>query len=163
MRVSPIGLLPDLGEVLERADFQAALTHDTPGGRMSACAVATMVHYLAYELGPRAGLGQFVERHVPGHAWSAPWTGRVDMQGISCAHAALSLVQRAETLGQLLKTTVALGGDTDTVAAMALFSGSLCKDMPNDLPAPLYDGLEAGPYGMTFLQDMDERLRAQRV
>ncbi len=159
MRVSPIGLLPDLSEVLERAAFQAALTHDTPGGRTSACAVATMVHYLARELGPRADLGRFVEIHVPGHAWAAPWAGRVDMQGISCAHAALSLVQRTQTLGQLLKTAVALGGDTDTVAAIALFSGSLCKDLPNDLPAILYEDLETGPYGLAFLQDVDDHLR----
>ena len=159
MRVSPIGLLPDLQEVLERAAFQASLTHDTPGGRMSACAVAAMVHYLAHGLGPRADLGRFVEQHVPGHAWSKSWTGRVDMQGISCAHAALSLVQRAQTLGRLLKATVALGGDTDTVAAIALFSGSLCTDMPNDLPTALYDGLENGPYGLAFLRDMDDRLR----
>ncbi len=163
MRVSPIGLLPDLREVLERAAFQASLTHDTPGGRASACAVAAMVHYLAHGLGPRADLGRFIEIHVPGHAWSAPWASRVDMQGISCAHAALSLVQGAETLSQLLKSTVALGGDTDTVAAIALFSGSLCKDMPNDLPALLYEGLETGPYGLAFLQDMDDRLRTQLV
>jgi len=160
MRVSPIGLLPDLHEVLERAAFQASLTHDTPGGRMSACAVATMVHYLAHGLGPRADLGRFVEAHVAGRAWSAPWAGRVDMQGISCAHAALSQVQRAETLGQLLKDAVALGGDTDTVAAIALFSGSLCEDLPNDLPAALYDGLETGPYGLAFLQGVDKHLRA---
>ncbi len=159
MRASPIGLLPDLAEVLDRAAFQASLTHDTPGGRMSACAVAAMAHYLAHTLGPRAELGRFVEAHVPGYAWSAAWTGRVDMQGLSCAHAALSLVQSTSTLSQLLKDAVALGGDTDTVAAIAMFSGSLCTDVPNDLPAALYEGLETGPYGMDFLRDLDSRLR----
>ena len=158
MRVSPIGLLPDPAQVLERAAFQAALTHDTPQGRMSACAVATMVHYLAHQVGPRGELGRFVEAHVPGYPWSAAWSGRVDMEGLSCAHAALSLVERAAGLGQLLTDAVALGGDTDTVAAIALFSGSLCRDVRSDLPRSLYDRLESGPYGLAFLRALDTRL-----
>jgi len=160
MRVSPIGLLPDIQQVVELAQFQASLTHDTPEGRMSATAIALMVHYLAHGLGPRRDLGGFIEVRIPGHPWSEPWTGRVDMSGISCTHAAISLVERATTQGQLLKDAVALGGDTDTVAAMAMFSASLCVDVNADLPKALYDGLETGPYGLAFLRELDGRLLA---
>jgi len=159
MRVSPIGLLPDLEQALQLAEFQATLTHDTPGGRMSARAIAAMVHYLAYGLGPRRDLGRFVEQHVPGHPWSETWNGRTDMAGLNCAHAALSLVQAATTLGGLLLNAVALGGDTDTVAAIAMFSGSLCADIEADLPQALYDGLEDGAYGSHFLRKLDQDLR----
>ncbi len=160
MRVSPVGLLLDLDQVLALADAQATITHNTPEGRMSARATAAMVHYLAHDLGPRAGLGRFAEVHVPGHPWSEPWTGRVDMSGLSCAHAALSLVERATGLSQVLKEAVALGGDTDTVAAMAMFSASLCSDVARDLPQTLYDGLERGAYGLGFLSGLDARLPA---
>ncbi len=160
MRVSPLGLLPDLDQVLELAAVQAAITHDTPGGRLSARAVAAMVHYLHHGLGPRRHLGRFVETHVAGHAWAEPWAGRVDMAGLSCAHAALSLVERQDSLGGILKGAVSLGGDTDTVAAIALFSASLCHDMIADLPAALYDGLENGPYGRAFLAELDRQLLA---
>lgn len=158
MRVSPLGLLPDLDRVLEGAALQASLTHDTPGGRMSACAVATMVHYLSHDLGPRPDLGRFIEAHVPGHPWAQAWQGRVDMAGLSCAHAAISLVERSESLSAVLKGAVAFGGDTDTVAAIAMFSASLCRDMAADLPPALYDDLEDGPYGRRFLAELDERL-----
>jgi len=158
MRVSPIGLLPDLTQALQLAEFQATLTHDTPGGRMSAKAIAAMVHYLAYDLGPRRDLSRFVERHVPGHPWSETWAGRTDMAGLNCAHAALSLVQTATTLSGLLFNAIALGGDTDTVAAIAMFSGSLCADIEADLPPALYDGLEDGNYGGKFLRELDQAL-----
>jgi len=159
MRVSPIGLLPDLKQVLDLAERQAALTHNTPGGRMSAQAIAALVHYLAYNLGPRRDLGRFVETHVPGHPWSETWTGRADMAGLSCAHAALSLVRSGTSLSGLLRDAVALGGDTDTVAAMAMFSGSLCRDIAADLSSAFYSGLENGAYGRSYLHALDERLR----
>lgn len=163
MRVSPIGLLSDLGRVLDLASLQASITHDTPGGRMSACAVAAMVHYLAHRRGPRRDLGRFVEAHVGGYAWSQAWSGRVDMAGLSCAHAALSLVERSDSLSDVLKGAVALGGDTDTVAAIAMFSASLCDDLEADLPQVLLDKLEDGPYGRPFLAAMDQRLKALMV
>lgn len=159
MRVSPIGLLPDIDHVLELAALQATITHDTPEGRASACAVAAMVHYLAHDVGPRREVSRFIEARVAGYAWSEPWSGRVDMSGLSCAHAAISLVQRATSLAQLLQDAVALGGDTDTVAAMAMFSGSLCRDVVADLPPALVHGLENGPYGLEALDARLERLK----
>lgn len=158
MRVSPIGLLADLERVVELAQIQAAVTHDTPEGRMSAAAVAVMAHYLAHGLGPRRDLGGFIERHVPGHDWARPWQGRTDITGMACAHAAISLVQRGTGRRQVLRDAVALGGDVDTVAAIAMFSASLCEDIVSDLPQPLYDGLEKGSYGLPYLRDLDVAL-----
>ena len=158
MRASPIGLLPDLDQVLALARLQASITHDTDGGRMSASAIAVMVHYLAHALGPRGDLGAFLEVHVPGHVWSRPWSGPTSMAGIDCAHAAISLVMSAQTQSGLLKSAIALGGDTDTVAAMAMFSASLCQDIASDLSPVFYDTLENGLYGLDFLRRLDAKL-----
>ena len=158
MRVSPIGLLPDLDRVLHLARLQASVTHDTAAGLMSASAIAAMVHYLAHAKGPRRELGVFLESHVPGHAWSQTWSGPTSMAGIDCAHAAVSLVASATTLSGVLKDAIGLGGDTDTVAAMAMFSASLCPDIASDLPPVFYDTLENGSYGLDFLRRLDADL-----
>lgn len=46
MRAFPIGLYADVAEVLEKADMQARITHDTPVARRAAQAVALMAHGL---------------------------------------------------------------------------------------------------------------------
>jgi len=160
MRASPAGLLSDLYDVKALAEFQASLTHDTMEGRISATAIAVMVHYLAYALGPREELGRFLDVQVAGYAWSEPWQGRVDMLGTSCAHAAIYLVSSLGSQQQVLRNAVALGGDVDTVAAIAMFSASLCPAVLRDLPAELYDGLENETYGRSFLEGLDRRLMA---
>ena len=58
----------------------------------------------------------------------------------------------------MLDQAVRFGGDTDTVAAIALGVGSCCPDVQNDLPQRLVMGLEAGTYGREFLRDLDGRL-----
>jgi ADP-ribosyl-[dinitrogen reductase] hydrolase len=75
MRACPVGVLPDLAEVLARTRVQAAITHDTPDGIAAACAAALMPHYFLYRLGPRADLGRFLADHVPGD-WATSWSGR---------------------------------------------------------------------------------------
>ena len=163
MRVSPIGLLPDIGHVKHLAETQASVTHDTPEGRMSAAAIAVMVHYMAYRIGPRSEVGRFIESQVPGHGWSESWAGEISIHGVPAAHAVIWLVSRATSLGELLQTAVALGGDTDTAAALSLFAGSLCADIAPDLPTVLYDSLESGSFGLAWLRELDAALLSLRV
>lgn len=50
MRAGPIGIYPDLKEVIERCQIQAAITHDTPAGINAAVAASLMTHYGLYRL-----------------------------------------------------------------------------------------------------------------
>ena len=52
MRVTPVGLLPCIEEVLRLAEVQARVTHDSAGGVESAQAAALTVHYCYHRLGP---------------------------------------------------------------------------------------------------------------
>jgi ADP-ribosylglycohydrolase len=158
MRSGSIGLLADLDAVLDLADRQASVTHDSPEARASARAVAAMTHYCARRLGPKAELGSFLERVVPGHPWAAPKRDWITVEGLDCARAAVTVVREAASLKDALIRSIAPGGDVDTVAAIALFAGSLCRELDDDLPRELYEGLENGPFGLTYLDAMDKAL-----
>jgi len=60
MRAGPIGLLPNLTDILQRAEIQAQLTHNTPDGIESAQAAALAVHYCHHRIGPTAQLPAWV-------------------------------------------------------------------------------------------------------
>lgn len=158
MRVSPIGLIGDFKEVMRLAALQATVTHNSPEGILSAQAVAGMVHYFAYNLGTDHEVGPWLEENVPGWAWDDLWTDWVSVQGIPNAHAAVTCVTLGRSLRGVLKMAVDVGGDVDTVSAISMFSASLTQ-MPDDLPASLYRGLEQGPYGGGYLVEMDYKLR----
>jgi ADP-ribosylglycohydrolase len=157
MRACPVGVLPDLAEVLERTRIQAAITHDTPDGIAAACAAALMPHYFHYRLGPRADLGRFLAEHVPGD-WATPWAGKVGAQGWMSVRAAVTALQDGESLADVLRRCIAWTGDVDTVATIALAAGSCAADLASDLPEALIDGLESGPYGRHYLAALDDRL-----
>jgi ADP-ribosyl-[dinitrogen reductase] hydrolase len=159
MRASPIGLFGDIETVLTLAALQASVTHNSPEGIMSAQAIAAMVHFFAYRLGTQGELGEYLERVVPGHAWGEDWTDWASVQGIPCAHAAITAVRLGTSQRDILFRSVAVGGDVDTVAAMAMFSSSLIHTLPKDLPASLYEGLERGSYGYEYLVNRDIELR----
>ncbi len=62
------------------------------------------------------------------------------------------------SMSDLLRECVALTGDVDTVAAMALAAGACSEEVAQDLPLRLISDLENGPFGRDFLIDLDKRL-----
>ncbi len=159
MRACPIGLLPDVASVLAVAERQARITHDTEGGVRSAQAVALMVHCFAYRLAPKAGLGEFLDAHIPGD-WTQPHSGKVGALGITAARAAITALMAESSLTGLLRRCVDYTGDVDTVAAVALGAASLCSEYDQDLPGHLIAGLEDGAWGLAYLRELDARLAA---
>jgi ADP-ribosylglycohydrolase len=159
MRAAPLGVLPTVAAVLDRCRLQAALTHNTPAGIDAALAAALTAHYFLYALGPKKGLGRFLERWVPGK-WSQPWRGAVGSKGWMSVRAAVTAVVRNRRLSELLRDCVAFTGDVDTVAAIALAAASASSEYEQDLPPALAAGLENGPYGRDYLAAVDRQLLA---
>jgi ADP-ribosyl-[dinitrogen reductase] hydrolase len=157
MRACPIGVCSSLQEVIRRSTLQAAITHNTPGGIQAAVAAALMTHYFLYRLGPKSDLGTFLAAHVPG-PWTTPWRGKVGAKGMESVHAAASAIMAHGSLSELLRGCVALTGDVDTVATIAMAAGACSEEMAQDLPAQLIAGLENGAFGRDFLVDLDKRL-----
>jgi len=160
MRASPIGVYPSIDAVIERSSLQAALTHNTPDGINAAVAASLMTHYFLYGLGAKKDLPDFLVEHVPGN-WHEPWMGEVGSRGWMSVRAAIASVVRHESLAAVLKSAVAWGGDTDTVAAIALATGSCCQELVPDLPDRLFHDLEKGQYGLPFLRELDKALLNQ--
>lgn len=157
MRACPIGVYASVKEVIARSSLQAALTHNTPDGKNAAVAAALMTHYFLYDLGEKSGLPDFLCKHVPGN-WAEPWIGEVGSRGWMSVRAAITSLIRNASLSALLRSSIAWGGDTDTVAAIALAAGSCSKEIAGDLPDSLLKKLENGKYGREFLSNLDKKL-----
>lgn len=59
---------------------------------------------------------------------------------------------------ELLISCVGLGGDTDSVASIALGLASLSSDYKIDQHSELLVGWEHGPFGMDYLRALDQRV-----
>ncbi len=158
MRAVPVGVFRRVEDVVEKSALQARLTHDTTEGATAAVAVSLMAHFFLYAVGERQELPAFLATYAPGPPWAEPWSGQVDVKGYSAARAALRLVLEHDRLSAMLEQAVRFGGDTDTVAAIALGVASCRRDVQNDLPQRLLLSLEAGTYGREFLRDLDRQL-----
>jgi ADP-ribosyl-[dinitrogen reductase] hydrolase len=157
MRSGPIGIFPTIEKVIENATIQAAITHNTPDGINAARAAALMSHYFIYQLGSKQNLGDFLENHIFGE-WSIPWQGKVSVKGLDCVRAAITAVMRNDCLSKLLQDCIAFSGDVDTVATIALAAGSCSREIAQDLPENLVEGLENRFYGRDYIIELDKQL-----
>ncbi len=157
MRATPLGVLPTIGEVVEKCRVQAAVTHNTPDGINAALAAALMTHYFLHNFGPKEQLPVFLQGQVEGQ-WISPWFGKVEGKGWMSVRAAITAVVRNARLSDLLKDCVEFTGDVDTVATIALAAASCSSEYEQDLPASLVQGLENGAYGRDYLTALDHRL-----
>lgn len=160
MRACPIGVFPTVADVIERCTTQARLTHDTREGINAAVAASLTTHYFLYQVGPKAQLPEFLHSYVAG-PWATPWKGKVGSQGMMSVHAAITAILSHESMTSLLQACIAFTGDVDTVATIALGAAAGSAEYEQDLPGHLFDGLEDGPYGRTFLEQLDTQLLAR--
>ncbi|NJM63797.1 MAG: ADP-ribosylglycohydrolase family protein [Oscillatoriales cyanobacterium RU_3_3] len=157
MRSSPIGIFPTVEQVIEKATVQAAITHNTIDGINAARAAALMSHYFIYQLGSKQDLGKFLENHVSGE-WSIPWQGKVSVKGLDCVKAAITAVMRNDRLSAILQDCINFSGDVDTVATIALAAASCSREIVQDLPENLLQGLENLTYGRDYIRELDKQL-----
>lgn len=162
MRALPFGIFPDVSTVIRLTTLQAAITHNTTDGINAAVAAALMSHYFLYKLGPKSGLGAFVEKHVAG-TWAEPYNLPVGQKGWQSVRAAITAVIECDSMSKLLVRCCDFTGDVDTVAALALGAAAASDEVAKDLPKFLYDDLENGAYGRDFLVDLDAKLDAKRA
>lgn len=172
MRAAPIGLYADLDEAMEKAVWQAVVTHDSWVGRNSAIGAAMMTHYFYHNLGPKDGLVQWLKDNHFGRTLRAekpfdaygetvkPWQPdqRVRVHGWDCFEATVYAIEECSKLSELLQLCVALGGDSDTVAAVALAVGSCCAEIEQDIPQNLIEDFEDGTFGHKYLTDLNIKL-----
>jgi ADP-ribosyl-[dinitrogen reductase] hydrolase len=160
MRAAPIGVYGSIDEVLEKAELQAAITHNTIDGINAAKAAALMSHYFIYKLGAKAELGKFIESRVAGE-WATTWKGKVGAKGWMSVRAAITAVSRNQRMSDLLKDCINFSGDVDTVATIALAAASCSEEVEQDLPPVLIENLENGEFGRDYLKKLNQALMMQ--
>lgn len=157
MRVYPLGILPDEKEILEKAEMQSIITHNTENAIVSAQAMALAAHYFVYQKGDRAKLTEYLY-DLQQVRWALGWQGEVGIDAVQTVRAVFTVLSEAHSFSEILKKSVDLGGDVDTVASLALALAAVDKNMENDLPRWLYDELENGPFGRDYILKIDNEL-----
>lgn len=160
MRSVPLGYIENIRQLKETAVLQASLTHNTDIGVESSKAVALMSNYFIYDRGPKRKLGEFVDFfNQSKRSWNIPYNDRVLSEGWMAVCAAITLIKKHNKLSELLKACVNQGGDTDTVASIAVGCACNSKEYIKDLPKVLYDTLENSTYGKDYLDKLDNILK----
>jgi ADP-ribosyl-[dinitrogen reductase] hydrolase len=90
--------------------------------------------------------------------WSRSRSEPVGSNGIDSVHAAIQAIVMHDKLSAILRQCIDFKGDVDTVATIALGAASLSADIIQDLPRHLFDGLEDGEWGISYLMRLDVRL-----
>ncbi|USD22782.1 ADP-ribosylglycohydrolase family protein [Microbulbifer variabilis] len=157
MRSAPLGYVDNITKLLEMAELQASLTHDTEIGRKSSQAVALASHYAIYNLGAKENLTEFVSQYTK-YNWRENWSAPVACCAEETVHALLTVLRTSESLKDVLVNSVAFSGDVDTVAAVGLGIASRSKEYCTGLPSFLIEELESGKYGKVYLEEIGRQL-----
>lgn len=160
MRSVPLGVLADKHQLLAYAKQQAIITHNTAVGIASSRAVALSAHFGLYQLGDVSQLPAFLQREEVGD-WNYDWQHTVTVEAFDTVSAALSCLLRHDNQADLLQSCVALSGDTDSVAAIAVGIASCFTNYSKNLPEHLKQTLNEPQYGMAYLAELDKQLLAK--
>lgn len=157
MRSVPIGFLKNKSDVVTFATLQAQITHNTKLGISSSCAVALAAYYGLQERGTLSELESFLEDEGF-NEWNFNWQERVSLSAYDTVSAAFSCLLKYESMSSLLKACIELGGDTDSVASIAIGLATCFSEYKNDLPNHLFQMLKEDKYGISFLTNLDKDL-----
>ena len=172
MRTLPLGMLPSPALVTRAAINQAVTTHPTSDGIHFTIVASLAAHALYHGKADRRNVRHWVANHM--EIGIKP-RSKNDKNIVLCEagatiKAALYLIENYDALDSILYEAVKLGGDTDSVAAVAVGLASLCRDIdPDGLPNHLVEGFERKPnktgtrqvygkYAAAFLNKLEARL-----
>ena len=160
MRVSPVAFYAQsLDETLRLATISAKVTHNHPEGIKGAKAIAAAI-YLARTGATKAEIKAYVEEnykynlnlqleHVCSNVYSA-----VNCQ--KTVPAAIWAFLEGENFEDVIRIAVSLGGDSDTIAAMAGSIAQAFYGIPQNLASYCYALLT--PYLRTILNKFEESI-----
>jgi ADP-ribosyl-[dinitrogen reductase] hydrolase len=157
MRSVPLGYLNNKMDVIRYATEQAKVTHDTPMGIASSCAVALVAHLGLVLKGSISDISKFLtEQGFSG--WDFNWHTEASVEAFDTISAVLTCLQSTRSAKELLAHCVELGGDTDSVAAIAVGLSTCFTEYSKDLPSLLFELLDEPDYGLEFLSALDRKL-----
>lgn len=135
MRVSPVGLYAKtLDEVLALAAVTASVSHNHAEGVKGAQAIATSV-FLCKEGHPKQVIKQYVEENF-GYDLNRTIEGirRTYYFDVSCQGSvpeAIIAFLEGNSFEEVIRLAISLGGDSDTIGAMAGAIAACCYEIPD--------------------------------
>ena len=177
MRAVPLGVIPNIDDLLCEVETQAKTTHNTLEGIFSAQVVALASHFAFYESDSFDNLAEYCLdilmdkkterfRYIFEESWPAPAVGRKKITkypgqtlAITTVHAVIDLLKNQKSFLDILRQTILWGGDTDSVAAIA--GGIFSINNPGEkLPEFMTRDLEQGSprTGAFYLQEVGKKL-----
>lgn len=173
MRSVPFGVLASPRDAMHLAKLQAAVTHATRDGELTAQAVALMSHFTLHTDIPFSEMMDWCSQYLPEvfdefwHDWDGYVADRTSEGGfdvgMNTVWAVTTLLQREKSLIDILRKTIEWGGDTDSVCAIAWGIAS-ARYQDEQLPEFLEKDLEwDGNYGTSFLKTLGNDLMRKYV
>lgn len=160
MRAPVLGLLDSQDLVINRAAWQASLTHATPRAMAAASGAALLTW--ACRAGVSVGdCSEVLDREIEGWMFGAAVNSPVSTDAMNVMRAVVMSLKRNTSMKSLLKSFVSWSGDVDTVAAIGMAAASQHPFITQDIPDHLIDGLENGPYGRDYLAKIDAQLEKE--
>ncbi len=157
MRAVPLGVIKNKDELISKARMQAAITHSTDIAIKSSCAVAMAAHFGIQHSGKLSQLENYLERESFS-CWNYNWDANVSVKAFDTVSAAFSCLIRCRSLKELIKKCVSLGGDTDSVASIAVGLAVCFDEYDKGLPKNLIEDLDEPLYEIKFLDGLDRKL-----
>lgn len=158
MRSVPLGYIRDIDELMLKAEIQSSVTHNTVEAIMASQAVALAANYFIYNLGTKDGLYDYICQKL-NHSFDKNKQDRCQCDAIETIDAVLTALDSYDSMYDIIDYTVRIGGDTDTVAAIACGIASLSDDYNQKLPKFFYDDLRNDSYGRDYLIEIDNKLK----
>jgi ADP-ribosyl-[dinitrogen reductase] hydrolase len=157
MRSAPVGFLKSYDRVLEVSAMQCAITHNTPIAIYASQAISLTMHYLIHLRGTCDGIGTFLNAALGkkfGIDWNEDRTEWASIEAVDCARNAITALRTSRTTTEVLINSVEPGGDTDTVASIAMALAWASRQIEDDKSISLTSELESGTYGFEFLYNL---------
>jgi len=159
MRSVPIGILSTVSEVMHYSIVQSSITHANFKSIRASLIVALSSHYFYYRIGSKDKLNNWLIKIDPSFSLGEFKPRRVKCDAVDTALAVMYLLMTYDSASKILYGAIDMGGDTDSVAAVAVGLCSICDEINMDLPQCLYDNLESEVYGIDYLMRKDSFIK----
>ena len=159
MRSVPLGFLQNVSTVKVIAERQASLTHKTEHGINSSIIVGLMSYFFIHDVAPKNELTDWLKSFYEQYPFEETWTKPVPCHGISTVLAVHTILMSTNSMNETLIKSVALGGDTDSVASIACGIQDLNKTKLDDFNKVLVDTCEQGAYGLDYCLELEKKLK----
>jgi ADP-ribosylglycohydrolase len=158
MRSVPLGIFSNTKFIMNIAEIQSAITHNSDEAIRSSQIIALASHYLMRGTSLDDLHGKLC-RHVFDMTIDYEHVGWVECDATMTINAVMTALMRNRNMCGLLMDCVNFGGDVDSVAAVALGLASLSNEYDRRLPASLLNSLENGPFGLDYLKQIDSKFK----